>query len=174
MQLGLDSFLWHRQKIIYHSSQKEESKPSLFSISTFERWAPGEESGVRRGSRKVVEIFGPKLYCRGVKLIFTGVHISLVVTFKGPNVILGLYKCNYSLIRDKELSAAAGSDKTRWRAGFSPWALCLPPVLYCIPFNSHNNVMELTVPFLQMRTFKLRKVKWFTQVKEILSGRGEF
>ena len=33
---------------------------------------------------------------KGVKLIFTGGHISLVVAFKGPNVILGLYKCNYS------------------------------------------------------------------------------
>ena len=26
-------------------------------------------------------------YCRGVKLIFTGGHISLTVAFKGPNVI---------------------------------------------------------------------------------------
>ena len=48
--------------------------------------------------------------------------------------ILGLYKCNYSLARGKELGAAArwkqgaGPDKTRWRAGFCPWALCLPPV----------------------------------------------
>ena len=33
---------------------------------------------------------------RGVKLIFTRSHISLEVAFKGPNVILGLYKCNYS------------------------------------------------------------------------------
>ena len=40
---------------------------------------------------------------RGVKLIFTGGHISLVVAFKGPNVVLGLYKCNYSLTRGKEL-----------------------------------------------------------------------
>ena len=32
----------------------------------------------------------------------------LTVAFKGPNVILGLYKCNYSLTRGKELSAAAG------------------------------------------------------------------
>ena len=38
------------------------------------------------------------IYIRGVKLIFTGGHISLEVAFKGPNVILGLYKCNYSLI----------------------------------------------------------------------------
>ena len=47
------------------------------------------------------------LRLRGVKLIFTGGHISLVVAFKGPNVILGLYKCNYSLTRGKELGAAA-------------------------------------------------------------------
>ena len=59
---------------------------------------------------------------RGVKLIFTGGgwggrgHFSLVVAFKGPNVILGLnqctyilglYKCNYYLTRGKELGAAA-------------------------------------------------------------------
>ena len=43
----------------------------------------------------------------GVKLIFTRGHISLVVAFRGPNVILGLYKCNYSLTRGKELGAAA-------------------------------------------------------------------
>ena len=29
--------------------------------------------------------------------------MSLMVAFKGPNVILGLYKCNYSLTRGKEL-----------------------------------------------------------------------
>ena len=46
--------------------------------------------------------------CRGVKLIFTRGHISLVVAFKGMNVILGLCKCNYSLTRGKELSAATG------------------------------------------------------------------
>ena len=51
-------------------------------------------------------------WSRGVKLIFTQGHISLVVAFKGPNVIWGLYKCNYSLTRGKELSAAA-----RWRQG---------------------------------------------------------
>ena len=62
--------------------------------------------------------------------------ISLVVAFKGPNVISGLYKCNYSLTVKGELSTAAGyksgagPEKTRWRAGFGPWALCLPPVLY--------------------------------------------
>ena len=46
-------------------------------------------------------------YIRGVKLIFTGGHISLVVAFKGLNVILGLYKCNYSLTVKQELGAAA-------------------------------------------------------------------
>ena len=49
-----------------------------------------------------------RLLVWGVKIIFTGGHISLEVAFKGPNVILGLYKCNYSLTRGKELGAAAG------------------------------------------------------------------
>ena len=40
----------------------------------------------------------------GVKLIFMGGgHISLTVAFKGPNVILGLCKCNHSLTKGKEL-----------------------------------------------------------------------
>ena len=47
------------------------------------------------------------MHYRGVKLIFTGAHISLEVAFKGPNVISGLYKYNYSLTRGKELGAAA-------------------------------------------------------------------
>ena len=49
-------------------------------------------------------------YSKGVKLIFTGGHISLVVAdiiFKGPNTILGLYKCNYFLTGGKELNTAA-------------------------------------------------------------------
>ena len=45
---------------------------------------------------------------RGVKLIFTGGHISLSVAFKGPNITLGLFKCNCSLARGKELDPAAG------------------------------------------------------------------
>ena len=70
---------------------------------------------------------------QGVKLIFIRGHISLMVAFKGPNIILGLYKCNYYLTRGKDIGSAAGKqgagpDKTRWRAGFSPRALCLPPV----------------------------------------------
>ena len=44
----------------------------------------------------------------GVKLISTRGHISLAVAFKGLNAILGLYKCNYSLTRGKELGAATG------------------------------------------------------------------
>ena len=40
--------------------------------------------------------------------MFTEGHISLVVAFKGLNVTLGLYKCNYSLTRGKELGAATG------------------------------------------------------------------
>ena len=40
---------------------------------------------------------------RGVKLTFTGGHITLMVVFKEPNVILGLYKCNYSLTVKGEL-----------------------------------------------------------------------
>ena len=47
-------------------------------------------------------------YSRDVKLIVTGGHTSRVVTFIGLNIILGLYTCNYSLTRDKELGAAAG------------------------------------------------------------------
>ena len=56
-----------------------------------------------------------------------------MVAFKRPSVILGLYKCNYSFTRGKELGAAArwtqgaGPDRTRWRAGFGPPALGLPP-----------------------------------------------
>ena len=53
--------------------------------------------------------------CRGVKLIFTGGHSSLEFAFKGPDVIVGLYKYNYSLTRGKELSAAAG-----WKHGGGP------------------------------------------------------
>ena len=48
------------------------------------------------------------IYNRGVKLIFTGGHTSLTVAFKGPNVILGLYKCNYSVAVKQELGTAAG------------------------------------------------------------------
>ena len=37
--------------------------------------------------------------------------MSLMVAFKRPNVILGLYKCNYSFTRGKELGAAAGQKQ---------------------------------------------------------------
>ena len=49
-----------------------------------------------------------KVLSGGVKLIFTGGHISLEVAFKGPNIILGVYKCNYSLTVKRELGSAAG------------------------------------------------------------------
>ena len=45
-----------------------------------------------------------------------GGHINLEVAFKGLNVILGLYKCNYSLTVKLELGAAAGYQI--WPAGF--------------------------------------------------------
>ena len=38
-----------------------------------------------------------KVLQQGCHTHFHGGHISLTVAFKGPNVILGLYKCNYSL-----------------------------------------------------------------------------
>ena len=47
---------------------------------------------VYKGQQQVEVTYG-----RRVKLIFTGGHISFVVAFKGLNVVLGLYKCNYSL-----------------------------------------------------------------------------
>ena len=39
--------------------------------------------------------------------MFTRDHISLMVAFKGPDVILGLYKCNYSLTVKWEVGATA-------------------------------------------------------------------
>ena len=88
---------------------------------------------------------------QGYQIHFHPGHISLVVAFKGPNVILGLFKCNYSLTRGKELGAAAGQkqgaglDKTRWRAGFGLQALCLPPVKQTNPpsyFKVQENMMK--------------------------------
>ena len=56
---------------------------------------------VYKGQQQVEVTYG-----RRVKLIFTGGHISFVVAFKGLNVVLGLYKCNYSLTVKRELSVA--------------------------------------------------------------------
>ena len=53
----------------------------------------------------------------GVKVIFTGGHISLAVAFKGLNVILGLYKYNDSLTRGKELGAALPRVEPRCPVG---------------------------------------------------------
>ena len=89
-------------------------------------------------NKSMLEMLRFFIQTRGVKLIFTGSHISLTVAFEGTNVILGLCKCNYSLIVKQELSPAtrqkqgAGLDKRRWRAGFGLWALCLPPMIQSI------------------------------------------
>ena len=59
-------------------------------------------------------------------------HISLEVAFKGPNVILGLYKCNYSLTVKQELSCRWVETRCPLKQGggpdSAPRALCLPPV----------------------------------------------
>ena len=47
----------------------------------------------------------------GVSTHFYLGYISLLVAFKGPNVILGLYKCKYFLTRVKELGALPGRNK---------------------------------------------------------------
>ena len=60
------------------------------------------------GCCSINNIYAYKYCFRGVTLILSGGHISLVVAFKGPNVILGLYTCNSSLTVKRELSAAAG------------------------------------------------------------------
>ena len=62
----------------------------------------------RMGSAGSQALLSSFLQSRGVKLIFTRGHISLAVAFKGPNVILGLYTCNYSLAVKGELGTAAG------------------------------------------------------------------
>ena len=49
-------------------------------------------------------------YTRGVKLIFTRGRISLVVAFKGPSVILGLYKCHCSVTVTRELGRRCGVE----------------------------------------------------------------
>ena len=62
-----------------------ETKSTILRINESRSWFFG----------KINKIYKP--LSQGVKLIFTGGHIGLAVAFKGPNVILGLYKCNYSL-----------------------------------------------------------------------------
>ena len=61
---------------------------------------------ILKHSKFMNQFYPISIYARGVKLIVTRGHISLSVVFKGPNAILGLYKCNYSLTRGKELGAA--------------------------------------------------------------------
>ena len=69
---------------------------------------------------------------QGCRTYFYRDHSSLVVAFKGSNVILGLYKWNYSFTRGKELGNAAG-QKQGGGPDFSPRALCLTPVGYSLP-----------------------------------------
>ena len=98
------------------------------------------------------------IYTRCVKLIFTRGCISLVVAFKGLNVILGLCKCNYSLTVKPELGTATGQKqgsgpyKIRWQAGFGPQALCLPLVIYTI-LNLPLSILYLPVMLLTRCTF---------------------
>ena len=47
------------------------------------------------------------IYYRRVKLIFTRGPISFMVAFKGLNIVLGWYKCSYSLTVKRVLGAAA-------------------------------------------------------------------
>ena len=79
-------------------------KPQRPSLEAFRTLQPLEAN-----LENILDDLGPS---RGVKLIFTRGHISLVVAFKGPSVTLGLCKCNCSLTRGKELGAAA-----RWKQG---------------------------------------------------------
>ena len=65
------------------------------------------------------------LEARGDKLIFTRVHISLAVAFKGLNVILGLYKCNYPLTIKRELGITTG-----WKQGGGPDSALRPCVCH--------------------------------------------
>ena len=51
--------------------------------------------------------------------------ISPEVAFKGPNVVLGPYKCNVSLTRGKELGAATGEKQ-----GAGPDSACGPCVCH--------------------------------------------
>ena len=64
-----------------------------------------EEGRKCKGEMFILEELQPS---EGVSNSFSpGGHISLMVAFKGPNVILGLCKCNYSLTVKRELGAVA-------------------------------------------------------------------
>ena len=53
-----------------------------------------------------------------------------MVAFKGPNIILGLYKCNYSVTVKRELGAAAGQKQGvgQIKQGGGPDSACRPCV----------------------------------------------
>ena len=85
-------------------------------------------------------------YCRGVKLIFTRGHISLIVTFKGPNVILGLYECNYSLPGGKELSTATRQKQGagQIKQGGGPDSACRPCVCHLFLTGIYSSITQST------------------------------
>ena len=68
----------------------------------------------------------------GVKLIFTWGHISLVVAFKGPKVILGLYKCNTPELGSRSSVLPLGRNKVpgRIKHGGGPDSACGPCVCH--------------------------------------------
>ena len=91
---------------------------------------------------------------QGVKLIFTWGHINLTVAFQGPNVILGLYQCNYSLCRGKELGAATGQKQGAGPDSASRPCVChlcfsgfFSPALH--PLHSPTLTGHRDPPFLQ-------------------------
>ena len=70
------------------------------------------------------------LYGRGVKLIFTGGHVSLVVAFKGSNVILVLYKYNYPLSKSSGQPLGRNKVPGQIKQGGSPDSASRPCVCH--------------------------------------------
>ena len=128
---GLDRVKIRDLSVLYISSPTTMLQMLRDSLVLFQnhQWGPTThhpqaETLERESGGKEKESF---IQSRGIKLIFTGGHINLTVAFKGPNVTLGLYKCNYSLTRGKELvlprvETRCRLDKTRRRAEVSPQA----------------------------------------------------
>ena len=66
-----------------------------------------EQGGEERSNVWLTRWQGVDCLEQDVKLIFTRDQVSLAVAFKGSNIILGLYKCNYFLTVKRELGTAA-------------------------------------------------------------------